>query len=241
MFQRTFSFWRSLIGNTPAPAQQAASAVEDDRRLWLRYSTDLQGKVNLAEGGPQEKILANVRDLSQGGANLVVASPIALGQMLTLDLPTGDGEVHSVLACVVRSAPDANGTWSLGCVFSRELTSDDLNRFGAQKRQADDGDQRVWVRYECAVKASFRPFGESAGEPKPVQVLNISATGIGLLVSSTMDTGTLLNVDLLDKAGHKVCAILACIVHAAERPGGQHALGCNFIRELTSEELQSIL
>jgi len=49
-------------------------------------------------------------------------------------------------------------------VFSRELTSDDLNRFGAQKRQADDSDQRVWVRYECAVKASFRPFGESAEE-----------------------------------------------------------------------------
>src|SRR5437016_5982510 len=229
MFQRTFSFWRRLIGHNPKPVHEAGTAVEDERRLWLRYATDLQGQVQLPEGAPQEKILANVRDLSQGGANLIVGNAIPLGQMLTLDLPAGEGQVYSVLACVVRSAPEANGTWSLGCVFSRELTSDDLDRFGAQKRQADESDQRVWVRYECAVKASYRAFGDAADEATPVQVLNISATGIGLLVSKAFDTGALINVDLLDKTGRKVTAILACIVHTTEHPGGKHALGCNFI------------
>ena len=241
MFERTFSFWRRLVGRTPALAGTSAIAVEDDRRLWVRYATDLQSNVQLPEKGFQDKIEANVRDLSQGGANLVVDRQLSLGQMLTLDLPTGKGEVHSVLACVVRAAPDEAGKWSLGCVFSRELTNADLGRFGAQKRQADDSDQRVWVRYDCAVKASYRKFGEPASEAQPVQVLNISASGIGLMVKSNLEAGALINVDLLDKNGRKVCAILACIVHITVRAGGENALGCNFIRELTEEELQSLL
>src|SRR5438876_588460 len=135
MFERTFTFWRRLIGAAAAPATKTATAVEDDRRLWGRFPTDLQGHVEVAERGTRDRLLADVRDLSLGGANLLVDQPLPAGQMLTLELPTGKGEVHNVLACVVRATPGDEGKWSLGCVFARELTGADLNRFGAQKVQ----------------------------------------------------------------------------------------------------------
>jgi hypothetical protein len=35
--------------------------------------------------------------------------------------------------------------------------------------------------------------------------------------------------------------MLACVVHATEPEAGRRSLGCNFIRELSDEELQALL
>jgi hypothetical protein len=232
-----FTFWRRLMGQ-PAPVPHSDCAVDDDRRLWARYRTDLRGNLHLAAERP--KVLADVRDLSLGGANLLVETPLPIGQMLTLELPTDAGETHTVLACVVRAVPEG-GKWSLGCVFSCELSVADLDRLGAQKARAGADDQRVWMRFECAVRAQIRSFSDPVDASHAVQVLDISASGIGLLVPAPLEAGSLLTVDLLDQAGRKVCSILACIVHTKQRSDGSHAIGCNFIRELSEEELASLV
>jgi c-di-GMP-binding flagellar brake protein YcgR len=239
MFERTFSFWRNLVGK-PQASQRAAGAVEDDRRMWVRYASDLQGQVQLTEKQGSDKIQAHVRDLSVGGANLLVDRPLSPGHMLSLELPANKGSIRTVLACVVRAIPTEDGQWSLGCVFSRELDSDDLDSLGAKKVQAANEDQRIWVRFSCAVKARYRKFADPLAESRAVEVLDISASGIGLVVPS-LDAGSLLTVDLQDKNGRKVCSILACVVHTTRRAGGDYAVGCNFIRELSEEELQSLL
>jgi head-tail adaptor len=240
MFERTFSFWRRLIGKAPAASSQTI-VQQDDRRLWVRYETEVQGNVQLAERGHHGRIEADVRDLSMGGANLLVDRPLSLGQMLSLEFPSAKDEMHTVLACVVRAAKQEDGKWSLGCVFSRELSSADFRSFGAQKVQACDNDQRIWVRFDSEVKATYRILGDPASKPETVQVLNLSPSGIGLLVQPSLETGTLLSVDLLDKTGSEGCTILACVVHITVRAAGDHAVGCNFIRELTEEEMQAIL
>jgi hypothetical protein len=238
MFEKTFSFWRRLVGQAPAAP---TASEQQDRRLWLRYAADLRGNVQLADAGPKDRMLAHVRDLSLGGANLEVERPLQLGQMLTLELTGGQGEVRTVLACVVRVTGQSEGKWSLGCVFSRELAGDDLQRFGAQKVQAADEDKRTWVRYDCDLKAAYRKIGDPATLSHPAKVLNISANGIGLSVNPSLDAGALLNVDLLDRGGRTVSTILACVVHTTECAGGDFAVGCNFIRELREDELQSLL
>lgn len=238
MFATTLTLWHNLIGTAPAVPP---ASVLDDRRLWVRYATDLQGNVQLAANGQTEKFLAYVRDLSLGGANVLIDRAIEVGQMLTLELPADENEVRSVLACVVRVIPHANGVWSLGCVFSRELSRSDLVRCGTPKVEATDDNKRVWVRFACALKANCRRASEPANEARPVDVLNISATGIGLSVRSVLELGTLLSVDLLDKNGGHACAILACVVHSTLRASGDYSLGCNFIRELTERELKSLL
>ena len=242
MFEKTFSFWNRLVGRpSTAALSSQTSAVHDDRRLWLRYATDLQGNAQLPEKQGTDKILVNVRDLSAGGANLLVDQMLNPGQMLSLQLPADRNEIHTVLACVVRAISQSDGKWSLGCVFSRELSSEDLGSFGAQKVQTPGGDNRIWLRFPLDLNANYRKVGDPSEEPQPAQVLNISASGIGLSVPSSLETGALLNVDLLDKAGRIARTMLACVVHTTQRAAGDYAIGCNFIRELCEDELQSLL
>src|SRR5687768_3165481 len=103
MLSSTFSFWRRLVGKAPAPAPEPSQA---DRRLWVRYPADLTTKVQLAAGAVLEnRVSAKVRDISLGGANLLVDRRFETGQLLSLELPHVNDDTHTVLACVVRSIP----------------------------------------------------------------------------------------------------------------------------------------
>jgi c-di-GMP-binding flagellar brake protein YcgR len=237
MFEKSFAFWRRLLGK-PLPVEEA-TAVDDDRRRWARYAADVPSKVQLEQQGHHDKIQASIRDLSQGGVNLLVEHPLPAGQMLSLELPADKDEVRTVLACVVRATREDGDKWSLGCVFSRELAQEDLERFGEQA-QASHADKRVWVRYECMLQADCRRISDPDAAPQRVHVLNISASGIGLALPAPVESGALLTLDLLDKDGRQVCTILACAVHTAQH-AGDCAVGCNFIRELSEDELQSLL
>jgi hypothetical protein len=162
--------------------------------------------------------------------------------MVILELPAERGDFRTVLACVVRAIQQSDASWSLGCVFSRELSNEDLNCFGAQKLPpSENDDKRTWVRFSCEVHAAYRKVGDPINQAFPAQVLNISANGIGLAVTQSLAAGGLLNVDLLDKNGKVSRTMLACIVHTTVRAGGDFAIGCNFIRELSEDELQSLL
>src|SRR4051794_34641708 len=110
MFEKTFSFWRRWVGQ--APAAPARTAAQEDRRLWTRFETDVKGKVQLAEQADSEKIPAVIRDLSVGGANLLVDRPYQPGHMLRLELPASAEGVRTVLACIVRVIPAADSLWS---------------------------------------------------------------------------------------------------------------------------------
>src|SRR5205085_7544635 len=162
---------------------------------------------------------------------------VQAGQILSVELPSVDqGEQQTVLACVVRAVPADEGQWSLGCVFARELSADDLEKFGARKAKAAADDQRSWVRYECGVLATYQHIGDEGRAPEAAHVLNISASGVGLLIKEAVEPGSLLNVTLYGKQGQVVRTILACVVHTTLRTNGELAVGCNFIRELADDE-----
>lgn len=237
MFEKTFTFWRRLVNKA-----DEASPTEE-RRLWVRHAIDLHGNLHLSgTARQQEKILADVRDLSRGGANLLTEAPVDTGNMVVLEMQTDRGELYSVLACVVRAEATKDGKWSLGCVFSRELSGDDLDHFGARKLPASEhDDKRTWVRFACEVQAAYRKVGDPTNQAFPAQVLNLSANGIGLAVSQPLSAGGLLNIDLLDKTGNVSRTMLACIVHTSVWTGGDFTVGCNFIRELNEHELQSLI
>ncbi len=242
MFERTFSFWRRLIGTSQGDADRGGTAVQEDRRLWVRYQSDLEARVQLTQQDQAERVSAQVRDISIGGANLITEHAFQPGQILSLELPAAVGDdLQVVLACVVRVVPLRDGTWSLGCVFARELSAEDLENVGAEKAKPTPGDQRTWLRYDCITTATYQRVGEENGEAHGAQVLNISASGVGLLLDEPAEPGSLINVSLKGKHGQPVRSILACIVHTTVRAGGQVAAGCNFIRELGEDELSTLI
>jgi hypothetical protein len=242
MFERTFSFWRRLVGNEPAGAGHAPSENgHDERRLWVRYPADLKTSVELANPAQAFKAPAKIRDISRGGANLILDQQIQPGQLVNLELPNADDSVYAILACVVRVHREPSGKYALGCVFSRELSEEDLNRFGARRLRHAPEDQRVWMRFATCVKASYEQIGVGEQPRREAQVLNLSASGIGLLVDHFIDAGALLNVDIVGKEGGAARTILSCVVHVNERDSGDWALGCNFIRELSEEDLRALV
>jgi hypothetical protein len=127
-------------------------------------------------------------------------------------------------------------------VFSRELTDEDLSSYGVRRVRHDDpADQRAWMRFNCNLTARFQKIDGSEAPVEGATVLNLSASGIGLLADRFVDAGTLLNIDLTGRDGRSSRTILACVVHVNQQGEGAWALGCNFIRELTDEDIQALI
>jgi hypothetical protein len=77
-------------------------------------------------------------------------------------------------------------------------------------------------------------------ERRPGRVIDISASGLSLLVADPVDGGTLLSLQLQACTEHPAVTMLACVVRVAADPSGQWVLGCNFMRELTGRELEAL-
>jgi hypothetical protein len=241
MFRETVSRLRRMVtGERPSePAGQTA----EERRVRIRYPCSAQATYQPVNGVAHPRHAARVRNISRSGINLIVRKPVEPGGMLSLDLPAPDGgSTYTVLACVVHAAVQGEGEWSLGCTFSQELTDAELEAFGGQRQKPSaPEDQRCWVRFPCRVRATCQVV-KAVSEPAwPVEVFDISPSGIGLRVERAIETGTLLNLDLQDAAGRITTTMLACVVHVTGPEGGKRGLGCNFIRELSEEELQALL
>lgn len=234
MLAQTFSFWRRMVGK---PAVE-----KDDRRLWVRYPADLKTSVQPADFPGEERVPARVRNISRGGINLLLDRSYRVGQMLNIEVPCPEDpeRVLYLLACVVRTSVEPSGLYSAGCVFSRELSEDDLYQFGARRVRHAPEDQRTWVRFPCEQQATFHRIGDLEPRAHEAQVINISASGVGLGVTDDIEIGALLNLHIVGKQGQQR-TLLACVVHATRRDEGGWNLGCNFIRELSESDFQDLL
>ena len=249
MFAHTFSFWRRLV-RRPEPSSQSSgndgsdtdSLTQDDRRLWIRYPADLKTCVQPADHPGEDRTTARIRDISRGGANLLLDRPFRPGQMLDLQMPIPEEpeRIVHLLACVVRAKDEPSGHCSVGCVFSRELTDEDLFQFGASRVRHAPEDQRTWVRFSCQLKATFHKVGDSEEELHDAEVINVSASGIGLDVEGEIEVGSLLNLHVVGKQNHER-TLITCVVHSAPSAAGRWNLGCNFIRELNESDFEEMM
>jgi hypothetical protein len=244
MFKRTVSFFRQLVGGRSVlGTADEVKALEEERRARVRYPSNVETTVHPADGAEPVRLSARVRNISRTGINLQVERGFEPGSLLSVELPGPDGRPpYTVLACVVHATP-RDGEWALGCTFARELSDDDLSAFGAKRQRPPRADDhRTWVRFPCHVKAACQTVTPDEPEPAwPAQVLNISPSGIGLLVDRPVENGALLSLQLQGAGGQMTHTILACVVHVTAQAAGHWALGCNFIRELSEKELLALL
>jgi len=243
MLERTVSLWRRMVcGRSQRDALGGPAVAEDDRRVWVRHSTDAEITC-LPTGTADGSLLsARVRNVSLGGMNLIVNRAFQTGDLLCVELPTlPDQTATSVLACVVHVNAEPDGEWSVGCNFSAELDDDDLRALGGRRVRPTPPDSRNWQRFPSNVRATYALATEEMPQREPAKVLNISASGVGLLVEQRIEPGTLLSVDLLSGDGRSATTVLACVVHLTEQASDGWALGCNFIQELSASDLQGLL
>jgi hypothetical protein len=180
-----------------------------------------------------------VRNISRGGINLVLSRSFRPGELLSVALP-GNGEDTEVLACVMR-CDEVAGAWQLGCTFATQLSDDDLRRFGARAARTSPPDQRTWERFPCQAQAAFTVVRSKEPAARPVSVVNISAGGIALQVTSPLSIGELLSVELRRSEGQPVLTTLASVVRTTTERTGGHIVGCNFIHHLPEEQIRQLL
>jgi hypothetical protein len=238
MLLRAFSSWGKLFG-IGAPSTE----VKEERRAYGRILCEVETTCSRVVAESAERLSATVRNVSRGGINLVVAQPLLPGELLRIAVPGGDAEESSeVLACVTRCRTE-KGIHQAACTFATQLSDADLMRFGGLKPPPVAIDQRGWVRFECPAQAVFTVVGapDETAAPCPAKVLNISAGGIALRTPALRTVGELLSIDLGRGEDRAIVTTLASVVRTTVERGGEGIMGCNFISELSEEQVRRLL
>jgi hypothetical protein len=108
----------------------------------------------------------------------------------------------------------------------------------AKERKPASADRRASERQQCALETScLRPTdGEHAWDAR---VIDISATGVGLLLARRFEPGTLLSFRLEGRSEGQSYNALARVVHARRQADGRWLLGCALLDELDAAQVRA--
>jgi hypothetical protein len=242
MLASAVTFWRWLTGQPfPLDARGVPSDPAEERRVWLRFSANLNIRCEQVVGESEARVYAVISDISRGGVQMIAPRRFEPGTVLSVELPSPEGQTPlAVLACVIRAQPYGDSEWTMGCRFSSELNEEQLQAFGAVRARPTSPDPRNWERFACDAKAVYQRVSGDVPVYRPARVLNIAPAGIALLVDEEIAIGELLSTELHDPSGQRILTILACVVNVQTVAEG-HRLGCNFIRELEDKDLHALL
>jgi hypothetical protein len=105
---------------------------------------------------------------------------------------------------------------------------------------AERVERRAAERFPASTGASC-PFASPVVEDfGPVKIKNVSLEGVGLLLSRTVEAGTLLAVTLANPSKGFSKTVLLRVTHAHSQPGGC-TVGGNFLSPITYEELTALV
>jgi hypothetical protein len=99
-------------------------------------------------------------------------------------------------------------------------------------------ERRASVRVSCDLDSTCQPIVGEHTKSWPARVVDISAGGIGLVLSRRFEPGAMLSVCLASPDGETRTLFLR-VVHLAKNVDGGWRLGCAFASELGEEELRA--
>ena len=101
-------------------------------------------------------------------------------------------------------------------------------------------ERRAAVRFSCRRDTACHPVPE--GEQLcTARVVDISATGIGLLIDRPIEPETILAIDLQIDDLTLSYTLLVEVRHSRAHKDGDYLVGCVFGRELSEYELKALL
>jgi len=112
----------------PAQREQASQAALD-RRVWVRYGTDLEATCHAPGDTKGVGWPGQVRDVSVGGVGLLLRHRFRPGSPLSLELHLRGGGRRVVAVRVIHVTPVAGDdapTWLVGCAFLEPLQPDEV-------------------------------------------------------------------------------------------------------------------
>ena len=71
--------------------------------------------------------------------------------------------------------------------------------------------------------------------------MDISTTGIGIILRQGFPSGTMLTIELQNTAGDVSRTLQTKVVHTTPHPEGGWVSGCEFVNPLTEDDLKLLL
>jgi hypothetical protein len=106
---------------------QNGDTIQLDRRAWVRYPCNLDSACQPLAGTRGVEWPAKIRNLSRGGLAVSLTRRFEVGTVLAIDVQgAADGNVGTVLARVAHVSMQPDGSWLLGCAFTKLLNEEDL-------------------------------------------------------------------------------------------------------------------
>ncbi len=100
--------------------------------------------------------------------------------------------------------------------------------------------RRVAVRYRCPLATAGRlTLGEEEVPGEEVWVLNLSTSGVGLLLSRPLEEGR--NVVISLTSTPEKMELAATVVHATQQANGDWIVGCALEQPLSNDVLDQLL
>jgi PilZ domain len=101
--------------------------------------------------------------------------------------------------------------------------------------------QRASVRYRCPPASAGRVYLAEDLEFQRAWLHNLSAAGIGLVLSKPLEHGLFLTIQLKSSTSKKGYSLPAHAIHSTQQAGGDWLVGCEFVVPLTNEDLDNLL
>lgn len=101
--------------------------------------------------------------------------------------------------------------------------------------------RRAETRYHCAPATAGRINRGDDETIRHAWILNLSATGVGLLLDSPLEAGAQLTIHLKSSSGDTYFDLPARVAHATAQANGEWLIGCELAEKLRQEDLDVLL
>ena len=102
-------------------------------------------------------------------------------------------------------------------------------------------DRRKETRYQCAPATAALLSTSKSHEAQRGWVLNLSSSGIGLLLDSAVEPDSQLVIHLQSARTGMVFDLLARVVHSTPQTNGEWLIGCKLANNLSQDDLDALL
>jgi len=100
-------------------------------------------------------------------------------------------------------------------------------------------ERRSAGRVRCDLETTCQPITGPVAMSWPARAVEISTSGIALVLGRRFEPGAMLTVRLTSADDHATRMLFLRVVHVARQVAGTWRLGCAFVSELTEEELET--
>jgi hypothetical protein len=99
----------------------------------------------------------------------------------------------------------------------------------------------VEPRYSCGPATPGRLSRDDESQARRAWVLNLSASGVGLLLESPLEPDTQIVIHLKSVTSGTAYHLPARVVHSTSQPNGEWLIGCELAQKLTPDDLEALL